>query len=462
MSVEPKWDGGPAPHDPAAFSRRPMPPEEDPFYVPPPALGRLRPGAIVRSRRVEIGFFGLVPQRISAWQLLYRTGDLHGEPEVAVTTVLLPWGADPAQPRPLVSFQCAIDAVASKCLPSYSLRRGARAAGAIPQLELPLITSALARGWAVSVPDHGGTAGRFGVAREPGYRALDAVRAGLAFGPLGLDSSTPVALWGYSGGGLATAWAAEVAAEYAPELNVVGAVAGSPVGDPAAAFVRLNGTLFAGFAAVFTAGLRRGYPELDRMLRAHLDARYLGWLAETETTATFPLLYRFARRDIDKHSRAGLAAMIAQDGLRRILDDIHPGRAAPAMPVLVLQGVHDEVIAVADVDGHVARYVAAGAHVRYLRDRLSTHLLLQFLALPVMVDWLAGRFTDRELPAAGTRTHWSLAFAGPALSGHLRFAALLVRMWLGRPIRAPRRPVMSRPRPRRPSVRSAAVRNPSA
>ncbi|MGK8490093.1 lipase family protein [Nocardia asiatica] len=460
MTVELEWDGGAVPPEPTAFSHRPILPEADPFYVPPPAAGRLRPGAIVRTRGVEIGFFGLVPQRVSAWQLLYRTSDLDGVPEVAVTTVLLPWGADPAEPRPLVSFQCAIDAVASKCLPSYALRRGARAAGAIPQLELPLIASALARGWAVSVPDHGGTAGRFGVAREPGYRALDAVRAAVSFVPLGLDSATPVALWGYSGGGLATAWAAEVAAQYAPELNIVGAVAGSPVGDPAAAFVRLNGTLFAGFAAVFTAGLRRGYPDLDRLLHAHLDARYLGWLAETETTATFPLLYRFARRDIDKHSPAGITAMIAQDGLRRILEDIHPGRQAPAMPMLVLQGVHDEVIAVADVDGHVARYVDAGAHVRYLRDRLSTHLLLQFLALPVMIDWLAGRFAGRELPAAGTRTSWSLALAGPALRGHLDFAALLVRMWLGRPIRAPRPPAMSPPRPRRFSVFSAALRNP--
>ncbi|MEU2030320.1 lipase family protein [Nocardia amamiensis] len=460
MSVEPEWDAGAVPPDPAAFSHRPILPEDDPFYTPPPALGRLRPGAIVRSRGVEIGFFGLVRQRISAWQLLYRTCDLDGVPEAAVTTVLLPWGADPTEPRPLVSFQCAIDAVASKCSPSYALRRGARAPGSIPQLELPLIASALARGWAVSVPDHGGNAGRFGVAREPGYRALDAVRAALAFAPLGLDATTSVALWGYSGGGLATTWAAEMATEYAPELNIVGAVAGSPVGDPAAAFVRLNGTLFAGFAAVFTAGLRRGYPELDRLLTAHLDARYLGWMAQAEKSATFPLLYRFARRDVEKHCGKSLDAILAQPGLRRILDDIHPGHRAPAMPVFVLQGVNDEVIAVEDVDGQVARYAEAGVHVRYLRDRLSTHLLLQFQALPVMLDWIAARFSDRDLPPAGTETVWSLAFAGPWLTGHLRFAGLLARMWLGLPIRAPRLPVGPRIGPRRVSLLPAALRSP--
>lgn len=416
-------------------SADPVLPEADPFYVPPPVLGHLAPGTIIRIRKVEIALFGIVPQRISAWQLLYRTCDLDNVPEAAVTTVLLPWCADPAEPRPLVSFQCAIDAVASKCLPSYALRRGARAAGSIPQLELPLVVSALARGWAVSVPDHGGTKGRFGVAREPGYRALDAIRASLAFAPLGLATTTPVALWGYSGGGLATAWAAELAAEYAPELDIVGAVAASPVGDPAAAFVRLNGSLFAGFAAVFTAGLRRAYPDLDLLVRTHLDARYLGWLAETEATATIPLLYHFAHRDIDKHCRGGLTALLDAPELQRVLGDIQPGRRTPAMPMLVLQGVYDEVIAVADVDAHVARYRAAGADVRYLRDRLSTHLLLQYIALPVMIDWLADRFASREPPPAVTETVWSLAFSRSAIAGHLDFARVVTRMIFGRPIR---------------------------
>ncbi|MFC9436980.1 lipase family protein [Nocardia sp. NPDC057030] len=429
----------------APSSAFPLLPEADPFYLPPPALGQLAPGTVIRARRVEIALFGIVPQRISAWQLLYRTCDLDHVPEAAVTTVLLPWGADTTQSRPLVSFQCAIDAVASKCLPSYALRRGARAAGSIPQLELPLIVGALARGWAVSVPDHGGTAGRFGVAREPGYRALDAIRASLAFAPLGLGATASVALWGYSGGGLATAWAAELAAEYAPELDIVGAVAASPVGDPAAAFVRLNGSLFAGFAAVFTAGLRRGYPGLDLLLRTHLDARYLGWLAQTETTATFPLLYRFARRDIDKHCRGGLAALLDSPELQRVLGDIQPGRRVPAMPILVLQGVYDEVIAVADVDAHVARYAAAGVHVRYLRDRLSTHLLLQYIALPVMIDWLADRFARREPAPATTETVWSLSFSRSAIAGHLTVARVVTRMLFGRPIRALRRPAEAPP-----------------
>ena len=57
----------------------------------------------------------------TATQLLYRSTDLHGEPEVAVTTVLVPEQRDPDIPCPVLSYQCAIDAVAPRCFPSYAL-----------------------------------------------------------------------------------------------------------------------------------------------------------------------------------------------------------------------------------------------------------------------------------------------------------------------------------------------------
>ncbi|WP_431971128.1 lipase family protein [Nocardia sp. bgisy134] len=427
----------------SAYSPWPLIPEQDPFYAPPQDLGRHVPGAVLRTRRVELALFGIVPQRISAWQLLYRTCDLNGVPEVAVTTVLLPWGADPTVPRPLVSFQCAIDGVSSRCFPSYALRRGARALGAIPQLELPVIGAALARGWAVSVPDHGGMSGQFGVAREPGYRSLDGIRAALNFTPLGLGATTPVGLWGYSGGGLATAWAAELAAEYAPELAIVGAVAGSPVGDLASAFVRLNGTFLSGFATVCVAALRRAYPALDRVLVDELHPDFLGLLAQAESRTTFELIPRFAGKNIDRYSRTTFAELLARPEMRYVLDDIRPGVQAPTMPMLVIQGVNDELIAVADVDAHVERYVAAGATIRYLRDRLSLHLPLLYIGTPFTMNWLADRFEQRDTGPTGTDTVWSLAFGRREVVGHLRFARLFGRMLAALPITAPARPTAS-------------------
>ncbi len=414
---------------------RPLRPDRDPFYRPPAGFEHRPPGALLRSRVVDVAVFGVVPLRVSAWQLLYRSCDLNGEPEAAVTTVLLPRGAAPDRRRPLVSLQCAIDAIAPQCFPSYALRRGARALGAIPQLEVPLIVAALARGWAVSVPDHGGAGGRFGAPREPGYRALDGIRAALAFEPLGLDSSTPVALWGYSGGGLATVWAAEVAARYAPELEIVGAVAGSPVGDPGAAFVRLNGTLYAGFAMVFLAGLRRAYPGLEPLARTHLRTGYLDMLAKAEVSATLPLLARLARRDVGRYSEHDVDALMRLPEMLPVIADIRPGAVAPDMPLLIVQSVNDEIIAVADIDALVDRYIAAGAQVHYLRDRLSLHLPLQFIAIPAMLDWIADRFA--AVPATpGISTVRSVAATRRALRGHRAMARLTARLLAARPIRS--------------------------
>jgi len=107
-----------------------------------------------------------------------------------------------------------------------------RALGAVPQWELLLLAGVFARDWAISIPDHEGTDGHWGAPREPGYCTLDGIRAALSFDPLGLEASTPVGLWGYSGGGLATSWAAEMAPDYAPDINLVGAALGSPSATP--------------------------------------------------------------------------------------------------------------------------------------------------------------------------------------------------------------------------------------
>ncbi len=58
---------------------------------------------------------------------------------------------------------------------------------------------------------------------QAGHAVLDGVRAALSYVPAGLSRDTPIGLWGYSGGGQASGWAAYLKDSYAPELNVKGA-----------------------------------------------------------------------------------------------------------------------------------------------------------------------------------------------------------------------------------------------
>ena len=173
-----------------------------------------------------------------------------------MTTVIVPAELAPERPCPLLSYQCAIDAMSSRCFPSYALRRKAKALGSIGQFELFLILAAVAEGWAVSVPDHEGLRGLWGAPYEPGYRVLDGIRAALSSERLGLSRRRPRSGCGATP---AAGWPARgpprCAARYAPELDIVGAVLGSPVGDLGHTFRRLNGSLLAGLPALVVAAL---------------------------------------------------------------------------------------------------------------------------------------------------------------------------------------------------------------
>ena len=68
-----------------------------------------------------------------------------------------------------------------------------------------------------------------------GYNTLDSLRAALSSPAPGLTSATKIGLAGYSGGAIATEWAAQLAPTYAPEIDsdIVGAAMGGVLVDPA-------------------------------------------------------------------------------------------------------------------------------------------------------------------------------------------------------------------------------------
>ncbi|MBL1073022.1 lipase [Nocardia sp. 2] len=432
MAVTADVIGNAEPSGRPAAADRPVPPSRDPFFRAPSGFAMHTPGTILRSRTVELALFGIIPQQVTAWQLLYRSTDLNGQPEVAVTTVLLPKGAAPDGDRPLLAFQSAMDAVTDRCAPSYALRRGAVAPGSITQLEWLLVANALRRGWAVSIADHEGPQGAFGAAREPGYRALDGVRAALRFAPMGLRSDTKVAVWGYSGGGMASSWAIEMAPEYAPELHIVGAVLGAPVGDPKQVLLRLNGGLFSGFPAIVFAALRNVYPALAEVVDNDLTPdgrRMLDRMAGLGPIAALPLL---VGRPMDRFLHRPLDEILPQ--LEDVFDDIRLGNSAPACPVLVVTPVNDQVIHIDGIDGQVGRYRDSGAAVWYVRDRLSEHFSLLPLSTPISLDWLADRIDGKPLQAPTTKTVWSVAFASAHWRSMVEMATAAMRVTLGLPL----------------------------
>ena len=433
-----EWIGRPS-HEELQRKVRPLVPCDDPFYQPPAGYQHAEPGTVLRSRDVELAFLGLIPQSITATQLLYRTTDMNGNPEATVTTVILPAEVAPGQTCPLLSYQCAIDAISSRCFPSYALRRRAKGLGSLTQLELLLITAAVAEGWAVSVPDHEGVRGLWGAPYEPGYRVLDGIRAALNSERLELSPSAPIGLWGYSGGGLASAWAAEMSGDYAPELDIVGAVLGSPVGDLGNTFRRLNGTLLAGLPALVVAALAHTYPGLDRVIKQHANDAGVDLLKRLERMTTIEAVIRTANKDLGDYLDEPLEDVLSTPEIVHVFQDIKLGAAVPAPPVLIVQAVHDYLIDVDDIDALAEAYSAGGARVTYHRDAFNEHMVLHPLSAPMTLRWLTDRFAGRPLSEHVIRTTWPTMFNPMTYAGMARLAVIAAKVITGRKVH--RRPL---------------------
>ena len=427
------------PHEELQRKLRPLLPSDDPFYQPPRGYQHAAPGTLLRSRDVELAFLGLIPQPVKATQLLYRTMDMHGAPEATVTTVIVPANLGAEQSCPLLSYQCAIDAMSSRCFPSYALRRKAKALGSLAQLELLLITAAVAEGWAVSVPDHEGPQGLWGAPYEPGYRVLDGIRAALSSERIGISPAAPIGLWGYSGGGLASAWAAEMCGEYAPELDIVGAVLGSPVGDLGHTFRRLNGGFLAGLPALAVAALAHAYPDLDRVIKKHTNDQGRALLSGLERMTTAGAVFRMVGKNMGDYLDEPLEDLLSTPEVTRVFDDIKLGSAVPAPPVLIVQAVHDYLIDVHDIDELADAYSAGGAHVTYHRDAFNEHMCLHPLSAPMTLRWLTDRFARRPLTDHLIRTAWPTMFNPMTYAGMARLALIAAKVITGRKI--PHRPL---------------------
>ena len=237
----------------------------------------------------------------------------------------------------------------------------------------------------------------WGAPYEPGYRVLDGIRAALNSERLALSPSAPIGLWGYSGGGLASAWAAEMCGDYAPELDIVGAVLGSPVGDLGHTFRRLNGGFLAGLPAMVVAALAHIYPDLDRVIKEHTNDEGRALLERLEKMTTVGAVIRMAGKDMGDFLDAPLEDILSTPEVPHVFDSIKLGSAVPAPPVLIVQAVHDYLIDVDDIDALADTYSAGGATVTYHRDAFNEHMLLHPLSAPMALRWLTDRFAGRPL-----------------------------------------------------------------
>ena len=129
----------------------------------------------------------------------------------------------------MISWNWGTTGVARGCAPSLMDTTATRWA-------VPAVEQALERGWVVVASDYSGRGadGRFPylIGEGEARSSIDAIRAAQQLE--GLRLSSDVVVWGHSQGGHAALWTEPVAADYAPQLRILGTAALSPLTDPLA------------------------------------------------------------------------------------------------------------------------------------------------------------------------------------------------------------------------------------
>jgi pimeloyl-ACP methyl ester carboxylesterase len=198
----------------------------------------------------------------------------------------------------------------------------------------------------------------------------------------------PVALWGYSGGAFATAWAAALRSAHAPELALAGLAFGGLPADLETSMRTIDGGY--GFGLVFGGliGLDRAYPEAG--LRSLLNARGLTGLQRSGSACTVALLATYLFGSLANYT-------ISTDPYdTKVIHDVlaanSPGTAQTSTPVYSYHATADELVPVAVEDAFVARYCAAGDHVQIVRTQGGSHNTELLAGAPGAIAFLANRF----------------------------------------------------------------------
>ncbi|WHU46635.1 lipase family protein [Gordonia sp. L191] len=378
------------------------------FYRPSAAeFASKKPGDLITARRVNLAALSFIPVNVDSWQVSYRSTNTRGEPIAAVATVLKPRGPARSGPSKLVSWQSAEDSTAQYCAPSYALQQASipgNLTGSVDStFEMLQITSLVAAGWSVVIPDHEGPDSAFAAGPLAGRITLDGIRAARNFSPLALRRDVRIGMMGYSGGAIATGWASELKQTYAPELPIVGAAEGGVPADIRAMVDLANNNAAAGLVLAGVIGVSREYPELERFLDRHVNP-----LGKALIAGKNPLCLTY---------QSALAPFVNIKGLidlpgdpldypvpRKVLGELQMGRTTPDFPMFVYNSNPDWIAPVGPVTTMVGEYCARpGARVRYIRDHFSEHITLAIEGFGPSILWMRDRLDGKPV-ASGCHT----------------------------------------------------------
>jgi len=387
-------------------------PQDDPFYSYTGPLDTVAPGTVLKTRSFNYHLFGF-PTLLETTQLLYRSTSQTGKPTVNVTSIIKP----PIQfdETKVVSYQSAYDSLNRNDEPSYAIWGGLRLGGLIPNVEAAVFGPFIADGYTVIVPDTEGQRADFAAGPEYGMNTLDSIRA--AVGSSTIPGDAKVAMLGYSGGAIATEWAAELAPKYAPDVNerTIGAAIGGVLVDPAHNLHYVEGTGFwAGVIGMALVGIARAF-EIETQLAPYLSTNGARIFHEMQTASIVNVLgqypgMKWADLVIPDYPNPESLPLYVRCANQLIMGT----GGTPTIPLFIGQGANgvlegtpgnkkgigagDGVMIAGDVRTLARDYCAKGTKVHYEQYNSLSHIWSVPIWLLNSIAWIKQRFAGVPAP----------------------------------------------------------------
>ncbi|BDI22088.1 alpha/beta fold hydrolase [Herbiconiux sp. L3-i23] len=366
---------------------------DEPFYAAVDIPDGAAPGDLIRQERI-----GGAPHGADAWRVVYLTTDLDDRLIAASGIVAVPADDAPEGGRVVLSWAHPTTGAAPRCAPSV---------GIDPFLLIEGVGDALGAGYAVVATDYPGLGvpgpNSYLVGVTEGHSVLDIARAAkqldddLGDGDLG----DRLLLWGHSQGGQAALFAAELAATYAPEFDLVATGVAAPAADLGTLLEDdiddVSGVTIGAYAFQAYSEVYADLPgsDLDTILTPAAvqvvgemsDLCLLGQNSELHDIAT-PLIGGFLK-----------ASPTETEPWAQMLSANSPGKKALPGPVFIAQGESDELVRPSSTADFAKRQCELGADVTFLPLPDTNHGMVADRALPTLMPWFAAALAGTPKPS---------------------------------------------------------------
>jgi pimeloyl-ACP methyl ester carboxylesterase len=349
-------------------------PAAEAFYAQPAGAASGSPGTLVKTQTLAG-----VPIGSRGWRIMYRSTDVHGDPVVVTGVVVVPLGPAPAGGRTVVSWGHPTTGSAPSCAPSAAFD---------PTFGIEGLRALLNRGYTVVATDYAGmgTSGpdSYLVGDTEGNNVLDAVRAAQHIPAA--QASDRVVLWGHSQGGQAVLFAAQRAADYAPELDIEAVATAAPAADLLALMRThlddISGVTIGSYA--FSAYSQVYDEPVDTILSPGAVAN-LPAMNRLCLLTSIPELHAIGRPLVGSFTTSDPTTTEPWAGL---LADNSAGATAFDAPLFVAQGLSDHLVRPEDTAGFVRHEASLGMDVTEEKIPFATHGTVAYLAVPGLMEWL--------------------------------------------------------------------------